>query len=430
MRSYGSLVARGCQSENGNNSFGLSALLPGRWLRCHAPCNIDAMPERLLAQINPAALTWARDVLGMPLDVAARKIGVSERKLEQLERGDAKPTITQLRAIARAYRRPTAFFYLQPLPPKPQRIEDFRAMRERQEQQTVPELLDAVEAAKQRRLTALELSSVLGHDIPSFGVAVSLNDQPEAIAEQIRERLGVSLVDQRSWRDAYPVLRNWTDAVEDAGVLVTQFSNVEVHAARGFSITDRPYPLVAINGKDSVRAKVFTLFHELAHIALGASGLCDLHDATDRADVVEPFCNQVAGEALVPAASLLAEPIITQRELVTWDDWRLQELATTYGVSAEVILRRLLTLGRTTEAFYRAKREEFLRTYEGAAANAGGFIAHFRRVLRDNGTAFTGLVLDAYHADLITPTEVSRYLGGVKLLHLPAIEGALTARAG
>ena len=76
-----------------------------------------------------------------------------------------------------------------------------------------------------------------------------------------------------------------------------------------------------------------------------------------------------------------------------------------------MVLRRLLTLGRTSPAFYRATREEYLRAYEDAAAQRGGFLTHYRRVLRDNGVFYTSLVLDAYRADVVTPTEVSGFWG-------------------
>jgi Zn-dependent peptidase ImmA (M78 family) len=138
---------------------------------------------------------------------------------------------------------------------------------------------------------------------------------------------------------------------------------------------------MAIDGKDSPRAKVFTLFHELCHIAIGASGFCDLHETADRTDGIEPFCNRVATEALVPSRNLLAEPLVTQHHSVEWEEWRVRELATTYGVSTEVLLRRLVTFGHTTEAFYHAKRDEYLRAYADTAAERSGFLAHFRQVL-------------------------------------------------
>ncbi len=386
------------------------------------------MGKRLIAKINPGVLVWIRDVVGMPRDVAARKMGLSDSRLRDFESGDAFPTVGQLRAIARVYRRPAPFFYLERLPEKPERIQDFRSLPDEHEPD-FPELLDAVEAAKQRRLVALELAQGLGREVPEFGLSGSLNYPPEQLAIALRERLGISIREQRTWRDRYRVLRGWISAIEQTGVLVSQFSGVGLTAARGFSLSERPFPLVALNGKDYPRGKVFTLFHELAHVALGEAGLCDLHDDAERAILIEPFCNQVAAEALMPTEYLVEEPLVRQHDEEEWEDWRILELATSYGVSQEVILRRLLTLGRTTDAFYRAKRNEYLQAYRDAAAEGGGFLTYFRRVLRDNGVAFTNLVLEAYRADNVTPTEVSRYLGGIKLRHVHSIQDALALRA-
>lgn len=386
------------------------------------------MPVRLHASVIPAALVWGREVLGMPLEVAATKIGVSPNRLQEFESGSTPPTVIQLRAIAKVYRRPSAFFYLETLPPMPERIGDFRALPDRDDGED-PELWDAVETAQERRRSAIELASLLGQEVPDYSVRATLGEPSAEIAGRIRDRLGIPLETQRTWREPYKVLGAWIAAAERAGVLVVQFSQVDVTAARGFSVSATPFPIIAINGSDSPRAKTFTLFHELAHVSLGSSGLCDLHDADEQTDVVEPFCNKVAAEALVPTAALLAEPLVRNQVGLEWEEWRLAELAQTYGISREVTLRRLLSLGRTTEAFYRAKREEYLRGYQETAAQASGFLAYFRRVLRDNGGLFTSLVLDAYHADVVTPTEVSRLLGGVKLRHLTSIEDALAAKA-
>lgn len=384
------------------------------------------MPSRILASINPATLAWVREGIGIPSHIAAARIGVSPERLEAFERGTAQPTIGQLRTIGRVYKRPAAFFYLANLPERNPPLPDYRRLPNAEDLEQLPELVDAIEAARIRRLAALELTRSLGRDLPVLGVHVGMEDSPQEIAQRLRERLGITLGDQRAVREKYRVLRMWTAAIEAHGVLVSQFSGVDVDVARGFSLSDQPLPLISVNGKDSPRAKVFTLFHELVHIALGAGGLCDLHDSKEPADRIEPFCNRVAAEFLVPSAALLLEPLIQGITEEAWEDWRLLELATSFGVSTEVILRRLLTLGRTTEGFYRLKREQAQQALESAAAvENSGFIEYFRRILRDNGAAFTSLVLDAYRSDLVSPTEVSRLLGGMKLTHLPAIENAL-----
>ena len=360
----------------------------------------------------------------MPLDIAAHRIGVSNARLESFEAGDALPTIRQLRKIAKVYRRPDAFFYIETMPDYPERISDFRSLPDEHDPD-YPDLLDTVQAAKDRRINALELAKVLRLEIPEFGMAGKLQDPPASLSKSIRSRLGVSLDEQKSWRDKYLALNGWVKAVESAGVLVFQFSGVEIGVARGFSLSERPYPVIALNGKDFPRAKVFTLLHEIAHICLGAEGVCDLHEDGGDDGSIEQFCNRVAAEALVPTKEFLNEPLVSQVAGGQWEDWRIKELATTYGVSSEVILRRLLSLGRTSEEFYKAKRSEYLEAYRKASRESTGFLHYFRRVLRDNGATFTRLVLDAYRADTVTPTEVSRLLGGVKFQHVRPIESAL-----
>src|SRR5690606_35061643 len=109
----------------------------------------------------------------------------------------------------------------------------------------------------------------------------------------------------------------------------------------------------------------------------------------------EAFCNQAAGEALVPTDNLLNQSSVRTHRGTEWTDAELQTLSRTYHVSREVVLRRLLTVGRTTRAFYQRKRKQYQK--EAATATAqGGFLQFYRRVIRDNGQAFTSLILSAY----------------------------------
>ena len=116
-----------------------------------------------------------------------------------------------------------------------------------------------------------------------------------------------------------------------------------------------------------------------------------------------------------------------QRE---WDEAILRELAERYAVSREVILRRLLILGRTTEAFYERKRAEYRQQFlemRERAREAGGFAPYPRLVVRDNGRRYTRLVLDALDRDQITAADVTDYLG-VSLRHLAEIAEAAATR--
>ena len=63
-----------------------------------------------------------------------------------------------------------------------------------------------------------------------------------------------------------------------------------------------------VNPKDSPYGRIFTMIHELVHIAIGESVIQNTDfEATppSNLDPIEVFCNQVAAEVLVPEDELL-----------------------------------------------------------------------------------------------------------------------------
>jgi Zn-dependent peptidase ImmA (M78 family) len=106
-------------------------------------------------------------------------------------------------------------------------------------------------------------------------------------------------------------------------------------------------------------------------------------------------------------------------------DTELTILSRRFAVSQEVILRRLLTLGRVSLEFYRKKRDELHKAYERSREQQAGFAPHHQVVVRDLGKQYIRVVLGAYHQEAITSSDVSDYLG-VRLKHLPKIEQAVS----
>ena len=107
---------------------------------------------------------------------------------------------------------------------------------------------------------------------------------------------------------------------------------------------------------------------------------------------------------------------------IEWDDYELQGLSQRYKVSREVILRRLLILGRTTPEFYRLKRRQFKEEYKKLAdKKAAGFAPPHRMALSNAGPSFTRLVLNSYYQENITAGDLSDFLS-VKLKHMGKIE--------
>ena len=380
------------------------------------------MADRVYADIEPSLLGWARQSARLQLADAARKAQVRPGNLSDWEEGRGKPSLPQLRKLARAYKRPLAVFYLPTPPADFQAMHDFRRLHDAEPGVVSPELSFQMRIAHARRQLALDLYEAVEGPVPELGLVGSLNEDAEALGARIREFLGVSVATQRQWAAGYESFNGWREALEAKGVLVFQARDVDVQEARGFSISETPLPVVVVNIKDALTGRIFTMMHELSHVALRAGGLCDLSNLNGRPPEdqrTEVFCNAAAAAALLPAEDLLLEEMVRSNPRPAWSDQQLNTLSNGYGVSREAMLRRLLTLGKTTEGFYEEYRERYAQAPN--AQQGGGFAPPDRLAVSTSGLLFTRLVLGNYHQNTITASDVAEYLS-VRLKHLPKIE--------
>lgn len=395
------------------------------------------MTKRIKATINPKVLTWARESAGFDLGAAAAKLDIDEEKLAAWEAGDDQPSIPQLRKLAEAYKRPLAVLYL-PEPPTTafQAMHDFRRLPELGLRRFSPELTLEIRLAQQRRELALELFQDADEKPAAFKLETALGTDPEKAALTIREALGVDYKLQSHWRDPRAAFLAWRSRIEALGVLIFQASRIESDEASGFASWADVLPFMVINRKDAPARRIFSMFHELAHLMLRQSGVSDLDLEGPRAaddEKIEVFCNQVAAATLMPRDLFLAENLVAAKGVGRheWDDAAVHALSLTYSVSREAIVRRLLTLGRTTDAFYRRKRAQYAVEFQqqrerDREKNAGKPIPRnmSRETVADYGKPFVRRVIENYHADRISLSEVSGYLG-VKVRHVPDIEQQL-----
>jgi len=374
------------------------------------------MPKRIKAIAEPELLGWARRSAGLDLEEAARKASVKPEQMEDWEAGQKQPTINQLRSLARVYKRPLAVFFL-PEPPRDfQPLRDFRRLPNVPERALSPGLRFEIRQAHGRRETALELYEFLGQPPPSFDLTASLRDDPEQVGQRIRALLEIGLDKQVQWRNTRVAFNNWRAAFETRGALVFQASGIETGEMRGFSVAERPLPAVVVNVRDAYAARTFSMFHELAHLMLNTGGLCDLeeHGADDsREQRTEVFCNRVAAAALMPREYLTREPLVQQNaSMREWPDQDTQRLARRYSVSREALLRRLLTFGRVSAAYYRHKRRQFQQEYEAwCSKQRDGYRDWAREPITKAGRSFVLLVMTCYNQGRITLVDASHSLG-------------------
>lgn len=394
---------------------------------------------RLKAAITASVLEWARKSAGLTPGDAARKVSskTTPETILAWEAGDDQPTIPQLRKLAQAYRRPLSVFFL-PNPPKDfQPMHDFRRLPGEVANTYSPALMRELRLATERRELALELFEDLDEVPQKFTLTASLDGEPERIGAVIREALGVTIAEQTAGHARQNSFAFWRRKIEALGVLVFQAERVELSEMLGFSIAQSVLPVIGVNRKNK-RGRVFTSLHEFAHLVLRRSGICDIEEDYQRPPEeqrIEIFCNAVAGAALLPADELLATPLVAAkgdgRSDFTVEE--LDALANRYGVSALVVMRRLLTLRRTSKHFYEEKQRTYRAIYarhdrQERESHEGQEMARNmpRETVGKLGSPFVRLVLENYYRERITLSDVSDYLG-VKVRHVPRIEEQLRA---
>lgn len=382
------------------------------------------MARSIVAEVEPTILEWARLTSGYSVEEVARKVDVVPERIRDWESGTRTLSMARLRQLASVYDRPLAVFYLASPPKEPKALRDFRHAVNGVSRPPSPKLIAEMRQARYRRAVALDVYNQLGDKPPRFSLKAAMNEDPAVVAARVRDITHLDNIQNGHPGNARLVLASLRASVEQLGVLVFQMSEVEVKEARGFSLAESSLPVIVLNAKDAVTARLFTLVHELAHVILHDGGICDLGDHD-----VEVYCNAVAGNTLVPADLLhQAATRSEHRSSTAWSDAELEGIANHFAVSPEVIIRRLLDAKLTTQKAYQSKRDEYLKRYtELDKKKSQAPIPQPVLVLSRAGLGFTQLVLEGYHQDRLTLSDVSNYLG-VNLKHLPEIEHQVTKR--
>jgi Zn-dependent peptidase ImmA (M78 family) len=349
----------------------------------------------LRVDVAPGLFRWARQRSGRSVsDYPAFP------KLAEWEAGSSRPTMRQLEDYAQATHTPIGFFFL-PTPPVEQLpIPDFRTLGDQPVLTPTPDLLDTVYACEQRQEWYRDFALANGYDTVGLVGSLTEDVDPLDAAARLRDALGFGLarrVDFGNWTEA---LGGLIEHAETAGVLVmvngvvgtNTHRRLNPEEFRGFALVDDYAPVVFVNGADTKAAQIFTLAHELAHVALGGSGVSrpDLAELVRAANTTERWCNQVAAELLVPIESI-------RQEFSGAGDFtaELDRLARFYRVSTLVVLRRIFDAGLMPRDRYRdAYRDELGRVLDLAASRGSGGNFYYTQPIRVSKTFARALISD------------------------------------
>ena len=366
------------------------------------------MPRGKTVPITQSVLRWALDDAGYQAEALAQAIGVSAATLDAWLGGREQPTLTALRALAAALKRPLATFLL-PRPPRiPKPAVEFRAPPggERAEL-NVTERQRIREAARLQRMLAW-ITRELGRSAPDLP-RVTISASEENAAQDTRARLGITPEQQEQWRSASAALHGWRAALERTGVFVLLLPMGE-DSARGFSLWDEQAPLVALNTSWNAEARIFTLFHEYAHLLTRTSSAC-LEGAyrwpTSKSDPTERWCEQFAANVIIPRPRLEAYLASEGVEVPVTDTKAVGRIARRFRASMRATALRLISLEAANWGLYKSLPPLAERKPPG-----GGGVGRTRVQIRYDqyGPHTTEVFTTALQKDVVNRADVLDYL--------------------
>jgi len=241
--------------------------------------------------------------------------------------------------------------------------------------------------------------------LPVVGTART-TENPTALARRIAGTLYFDMAAYRRCRtigDAGSYLRS---QIEAAGIFVLFVDNLGSHHTeipvdvfRGFALADDVAPFVAANANDSEGAQSFTMIHELAHLWLGLTGVSGRDGERD----IEKFCNDVAGEFLLPALEL-QQLDISEASGIADAVQVIGAFAQTRKVSGIMVAYQLHRSGAVGFAFYQGIAATFRRNFISQRGRD-------REMAREAETGPTDPVIRRHRAGPALVQLVDRMLG-------------------
>ena len=303
---------------------------------------------RANAFINKETLSYICTHIGITTAFIARRMRVSEDIISKwlVIKDDTIPTINQAKALANVLKIPFAGLYMNKENINLKHLPNLRNLRTMPDSEKIDDsalnlaLMDLIRTRDFLMEAEIDLGiETKALSLPSIVSSLGVKEY----AKTIRSFFGLELEAQSkstSTRQFYLYVR---EKIESKGIFVHCFSGVEVEAVRGMAIFDGISPIIGINEKDRYPAKTFSIIHELVHIIKHESALCNDMYFSFSSQNEEVFCNAVAGEVLVPEASLVAYMNTHDITKISFND--INTISERYRVSKEVIARRLYDTG-------------------------------------------------------------------------------------
>jgi len=378
--------------------------------------------KSIIVRVEPAVLKWLRESSGWTIDEVSKLLGVQKEHYLKIEKGEKNLTFRQIELLAKKFRRPSAAFLLPAPPQEPPLPKDFRLIPNDKKEFSKKMRL----AFRQARLlqdSSMELMINLGFSIEPNLKKYTLSDNPVNVAAKEREASGITLQQQMKWKDSYKAFSAWRDYIEEKNIRVFQIS-MPPEEARGFSLKDKKPYVIVLNTADDINARIFTLFHEYAHLLLSKTSetsVCitdPLAIDSNETAKIERWCNQFAAEFLLPEQSKQQLPDKIQI-LQDKDFGILDKYASKFKVSKYALLVRMKEFNIITES----ELKQLIKSLKQIEPNKDSFgrgLTQLDKCYQEKGRNYISLVLENLDKGFINTLDALDYLS-IQMKYLDAL---------
>jgi len=361
--------------------------------------------------INPSVLRWAIEEAGYSEAQLAAQVRIDRDVLGRWLSGEARPNRTQFGRLRTATRRQAAVFFL-PSPPSGLGAPvSFRHPYDSERESMNSRERRLVRRAGRLQRTVSWITEQLGNRASHLPEA-SLTEQADGPAKAARDLLGISVEEQQGWRSGVEAQRNWRAALEHTGVIVMLLP-LGKDASRGFSLWDAYTPLVAANTAWNYQARVYSLFHEVGHLALRKNAACLGYPGKrvpQRDDPEERWCERFAAAFLLPEGAVhdFVRTTLGVRGGRVSDLAQATRLANAFSVSVRAGVLRLIHCGLADWELWQRIPPVADRKRKGGPASGGRRRSQKR--LDEYGARTVRTLVEGLEGDLITTSDVQSQL--------------------
>ena len=332
--------------------------------------------------VNANNLKLGRNYLDLSLEEVANKTKISQKSLENFEKGLAVPSYRQLGILDSVYCQNLFFFY-----GLDQKLNSFSAnFRIRNINRDIFQRYEDYALRRELLLTKQKIKTFEIHSqdrLPSYSKA-------DQLIKLIRSN--ISYGEQRVARNIFTyLLKEIEDLLPILVFQTTQYNKINKHI-HGVCCNEVSVdaPAIIINKDQSINSKAFTLLHELCHALIHNKNDTHLFDQESRH---EKICNDFASEILLPSSEL-------KRVVSSVDDWRIEDIkaqSRSLNVSSTHLLTRLLKNKAIGKDLYDKYKKQMDNDYEQYGQQAtSGFAPYPYRVRDKLGRNYMRAIFNAY----------------------------------